>query len=105
MVSLRNGHDVRYFTNHGGASGCAGAMAYYTKAGEPPGEWYGKAAGKLGLFGEVDPQVIDALFMDNTAPTGEVLARAGQAEERRGRGADRLQEGVPVRVGDGDRRV
>src|SRR6516162_9147786 len=85
MVSLRNGHDVRYFTNHGGAGGCAGAMAYYTKAGEPPGEWYGKAAGKLGLFGEVDPQVIDALFMDNTAPTGEVLA--GRVKPKNGEAA------------------
>ena len=80
MVSLRRGHDVRYFTNHGGAGGCAGAMAYYTKAGEPPGQWAGRAAARLGLSGEVDPQVLDRLFMDNIAPGGEVLARRHQAK-------------------------
>ena len=80
MVSLRRGHDVRYFTNHGGVGGCAGAMAYYTKAGEPPGQWAGKGAAKLGLVGQVDPQVIDRLFMDNIGPGGEVLARRHQAK-------------------------
>jgi hypothetical protein len=80
MVSLRRGHDVRYFTNHGGTGGCAGAMAYYTKAGEPPGQWAGRAAARLGLSGEVDPQVLDRLFMDNIAPGGEFLARRHQAK-------------------------
>src|SRR5215472_7192664 len=79
MVSLRRGHDVRYFTNHGGAGGCAGAMAYYTKAGEPPGQWAGRGAVRLGLTGQVDPQVLDRLFMDNFGPDGEVLARRHQA--------------------------
>jgi TrwC relaxase len=79
MVSLRRGHDVRYFTGHGGAGGCAGAMAYYTKAGEPPGQWAGKLAAKLGLRGEVDPQVLNQLFMDNIGPGGEVLAGRHQA--------------------------
>ena len=79
MVSLRRGHDVRYFTNHGGAGGCAGAMAYYTKAGEPPGQWAGRGAAKLGLTGQVDPQALDRLFMDNIGPDGEVLARRHQA--------------------------
>ena len=79
MVSLRRGHDVRYFTNHGGAGGCAGAMAYYTKAGEPAGQWAGRGAAKLGLAGQVDPQVLDRLFMDNIGPDGEVLARRHQA--------------------------
>jgi conjugative relaxase-like TrwC/TraI family protein len=82
IVSLRSGHDVRYFTNHGGVGGCAGAMAYYTKADEPPGQWHGKGAARLGLTGEVDPQVIDRLFMDNIGPNGEVLAK------RRRRGGD-----------------
>ena len=79
FVSIRKGHDVRYFTNAGGA-GCAGAMAYYTKGGEPPGQWAGKAAARLGLVGEVDPRVLDRLFMENIAPTGEVLARRRQSK-------------------------
>ena len=42
-VTLRAGHDVAYFTRGQEAGGCAGAMSYYTAAGEPPGEWAGKA--------------------------------------------------------------
>src|SRR5690242_3216719 len=73
LVSIRKGHDVRYFTNAGGV-GCAGAMAYYTRGGEPAGQWEGKAAARLGLAGQVDPGILDRLFMENIAPTGEVLA-------------------------------
>jgi conjugative relaxase-like TrwC/TraI family protein len=79
FVSIRKGHDVRYFTS-AGAVGCAGAMAYYTRGGEPPGQWAGKAAARLGLAGQVDPQVLDSLFMQNIAPTGEVLARRHQGK-------------------------
>ena len=43
MVSLRRGHDVRYFTNHGGVGGCAGAMAYYTKGGNRRASGPGRA--------------------------------------------------------------
>ena len=49
-------------------------MAYYTKGGEPPGQWAGRAAARLGLAGQVDPQVLEALFMENIGPGGEVLA-------------------------------
>ena len=38
-VTLHAGHDVAYFTAGQGCGGCAGAMSYYTAAGEPPGEW------------------------------------------------------------------
>ena len=41
-VTLHPGHDVAYFTHGQGRGGCAGAMSYYTAAGEPPGEWAGK---------------------------------------------------------------
>ena len=75
MLTLKSGHDVRYFTNHGGVGGCVGAMAYYTKAGEPPGQWYGTGATRLGLSGQVDPQAIDKLYMDNVSPDGEVLRK------------------------------
>ena len=50
-VTLRAGHDVAYFTRGQEAGGCAGAMSYYTAAGEPPGEWAGKGAAGLGLAG------------------------------------------------------
>ena len=47
-VTLHAGHDVAYFTLGQGRGGCAGAMSYYTAAGEPPGEWAGKGAAALG---------------------------------------------------------
>jgi hypothetical protein len=72
LVGVCAGHDVRYFTNSG-AKGCSGAMNYYTASGEPDGEWTGKAAPLLGLAGQVDAPVIDKLFMENIAPTGERL--------------------------------
>ena len=43
-VTLHAGHDVAYFTRGQRRGGCAGAMSYYTAAGEPPGEWAGKGA-------------------------------------------------------------
>jgi TrwC relaxase/AAA domain len=76
LVSLRKGHDVGYFAGaHGDAAGCAGAMAYYTAGGEPPGQWAGRGAAALGLAGRVDPKVIKTLFMDGVGPGGERLVR------------------------------
>jgi hypothetical protein len=37
-VTLHAGHDAAYFTRGQDAGGCAGAMSYYTAAGEPPGQ-------------------------------------------------------------------
>ena len=74
-VTLHAGHDVAYFTRGQEAGGCAGAMSYYTAAGEPPGQWAGTAARKsLGLTGQVDAGVLDRLFMKGIGPDGEILA-------------------------------
>src|SRR5215468_2361330 len=87
-VTLHAGHDVAYFTRGQEAGGCAGAMSYYTAAGEPPGQWAGTAACKsLGLTGQVDAGVLDRLFMKGIGPDGEILAvkrprkDAGEREE------------------------
>jgi conjugative relaxase-like TrwC/TraI family protein len=80
-VTLRAGHDVAYFTRGQHRGGCAGAMSYYTAAGEPPGEWAGKGAAALGLVGVVDPDVIERLYQDNTGPGGELLVKRRQAKE------------------------
>jgi conjugative relaxase-like TrwC/TraI family protein len=49
-------------------------MAYYTDAaGEPPGQWAGKGAERLGLSGAVDPGVIYRLFHKDITPDGERL--------------------------------
>ena len=74
-VTLHVGHDVAYFTRGQHRGGCAGAMSYYTAIGEPPGEWAGKGAASLGLSGVVDPDVIERLYQDNTAPAGELLVK------------------------------
>jgi len=85
VVTLHAGHDVAYFTSGQGRGGCAGAMSYYTAAGEPAGEWAGKGAAALGLSGEVDPVAIGRLYQHNTGPGGELLVtrrRSKAAGER-----------------------
>ena len=74
-MTLHAGHDVAYFTSGQGRGGCAGAMSYYTAAGEPPGEWAGKGAVALGLSGQVDPGVIGQLYQQNIGPGGELLVK------------------------------
>ena len=79
-VTLHAGHDVAYFTRGQGRGGCAGAMSYYTAAGEPPGEWAGKGAAALGLSGQVDPDVIERLYQENIGPGGELLVKRRQSK-------------------------
>ncbi|MGH3222640.1 MAG: MobF family relaxase [Streptosporangiaceae bacterium] len=74
-VTLHAGHDVAYFTAGRHRGGCAGAMSYYTAAGELPGEWAGKGAAALGLAGQVDPAVIARLYQHNIGPGGELLVK------------------------------
>ena len=80
-VTLHAGHDVAYFTSGQDRGGCAGAMSYYTAAGEPPGQWAGKGAAALGLDGQVDPAVIGRLYQDNIGPGGELLVKRRQSKE------------------------
>jgi hypothetical protein len=77
-VTLHSGHDVAYFTSGQHRGGCAGAMSYYTAAGEPPGQWAGKGAATLGLSGEVDPEVIGRLYQHSIGPGGELLVKPRQ---------------------------
>jgi TrwC relaxase len=55
-------------------------MSYCTAAGEPPGQWAGRAAARLGLTGQVDPRMIERLYQQNIGPSGEVLARRRQSK-------------------------
>ena len=84
-VTLHAGHDVAYFTSGQGRGGCAGAMSYYTAAGEPPGQWAGKGTAALGLSGQVEPKAIERLYQENIGPGGELLVKrrpSKAAEER-----------------------
>jgi conjugative relaxase-like TrwC/TraI family protein len=80
-VTLHAGHDVAYFTSGQHRGGCAGAMSYYTAAGEPPGEWAGKGAAALGLTRVVDPDVIEHLYQENLGPGGELLVKRRQTKK------------------------
>ena len=79
-VTLHAGHDVAYFTSGQHHGGCAGAMSYYTAAGEPPGQWAGKGAATLGLNGQVDSDVIGRLYQHNIGPGGELLVKPRQSK-------------------------
>src|SRR5579863_1654959 len=76
LTTLHAGHDVAYLTAGQHAGGCAGAMSYYTAAGEPPGLWAGGGAAALGLTGQVDPGVIGRLYQHGIGPGGEVLIKS-----------------------------
>ena len=75
IATLHAGHDVRYLTSGDAHGGNAGAMRYYTRGGEPPGQWAGKGAAALGLSGAVDDKVMDRLYMEGVGPNGELLTR------------------------------
>jgi TrwC relaxase len=71
---VKTGHDIAYVTR-GHASGCAGAMAYYTRTGDPPGTWEGRGAATLGLSGTVESEVAERLYQEGMAPGGERIVR------------------------------
>jgi conjugative relaxase-like TrwC/TraI family protein len=61
MLSVSTGHSAGYLTGSVGG----GMEGYYTGAvgaGEPPGRWTGAGAKLLGLEGEVDAEVMSALY-------------------------------------------
>ena len=89
-VTLHPGHDVAYFTSGQHRGGCAGAMSYYTAAGEPPGEWAGKGTAALGLAGQVDPAVIARLYQQGIGPGGELLVKRRQSKAAGEREAARV---------------
>ncbi|WP_300008269.1 MobF family relaxase [Pseudonocardia sp.] len=61
MLSVHRGHSVRYLTDEVAKA----REGYYTgavAAGEPPGLWWGKGAETLGLAGEVDADLMEAIY-------------------------------------------
>jgi conjugative relaxase-like TrwC/TraI family protein len=97
MLSIKSGHDVGYLT--GPVAG--GRESYYSgavAAGEPPGRWYGSGAVGLGLVGEVDNDVLEAVYshlIDPRDPAVGSRSTWGEADtlgasHRRYRSADDL---------------
>ncbi|MEU7822961.1 MobF family relaxase [Catellatospora sp. NPDC049133] len=61
MLSISTGYDPKYLTGEVGK----GVENYYTREvgrGEPAGIWQGRGTPPLGLFGEVDPADMDAVY-------------------------------------------
>jgi hypothetical protein len=71
---VKIGHDIAYVTR-GHTSGCAGAMAYYTRTGEPPGTWEGRGAAALGVTGTVEAEIAERLYQEGIGPGGERIIR------------------------------
>lgn len=68
MLNIHTGHDTDYLTD----AVAIGREGYYTgavAAGEPAGLWYGKGAAALGLVGEVDAEMMKALYTHGLDPT------------------------------------
>jgi conjugative relaxase-like TrwC/TraI family protein len=61
VLSIATGHDVGYLTN-AVAGGREGYYTGATAAGEPPGLWYGAGAEALGLAGQVDADLMEAVY-------------------------------------------
>ncbi len=70
MLSLHTGYDTAYLTD------AVGGADYYTgAAGSRPAYWQGAGAAALGLAGQVDADVMRALYHEDVGPDGQVLAR------------------------------
>ena len=67
---VKTGHDIAYVTR-GHTSGCTGAMAYYTRTGDPPGTWEGRGCTALGVSGTVQAEVAERLYQEGVGPHGE----------------------------------
>jgi conjugative relaxase-like TrwC/TraI family protein len=67
QLTLKTGFDVDYYLDQ------VGADYYLSATGEPPGIWMGTGAESLGLAGEVDPEVMRALYHHDVGPDGEPL--------------------------------
>ncbi|HEY1972610.1 MAG TPA: MobF family relaxase, partial [Pseudonocardia sp.] len=70
---MAKGYDTDYLTE----AVAKGREGYYTgavAAGEPPGLWCGDGAAALGLAGEVDPEVMKALYTHHLDPRDPATA-------------------------------
>ncbi|OJY42326.1 MobF family relaxase [Pseudonocardia sp. 73-21] len=81
MLSIATGHDVRYLTK----AVAQAREGYYTGAvatGEPPGLWWGAGAEALGLSGEVDADLMEAIYtnlLDPRDPAAHARSTWGDA--------------------------
>ena len=77
MLTLHAGYDIAYLTDAVGQGGADYYLSAAGPGGEPPGFWTGKGAAALGLAGEVDAQVMRALYHHDVGPDGTPLETPG----------------------------
>ena len=97
MLSISSGHSASYLTGSVGA----GREDYYTGAvaeGEPPGRWHGRGAAQLGLTGQVDAEVMHAVYGRFADPTDPAFADPATREEARRLGRAPKQFRTPEQV-------
>ena len=95
QVTIATGFDVDYYLDQ------VGADYYLTAAGEPPGIWGGSAAPGLGLVGQVDPDVMRALYHHDTAPGGVPLGTSQRGPKYAAkRTYQQVQENIDKRMRD-----
>ena len=79
MLSVFRGHSVRYLTDEVAKA----REGYYTgavAAGEPPGLWWGNGAETLGLSGEVDADLMEAVYTHLRDPRDPLAHNAATRE-------------------------
>ncbi|MGH8871735.1 MAG: MobF family relaxase, partial [Acidimicrobiia bacterium] len=98
VTTLRGYGAGRYYTEH--------LPSYYLDGDEPPGRWWGRGAGDLGLRRQVDPDAFLAVMAGQDPATGRDLGRRYGEESVRGYDATfSAPKSVSVLLGLGDERV
>jgi hypothetical protein len=96
QVTIATGFDVDYYLDQ-----VAVGADYYLDAGEPPGIWAGAAAPGLGLSGEVDPDVMRALYHHNVGPDGVPLGAARKSPEREAKRTwQQIEDAIAARIAE-----
>lgn len=67
VTTLKGAGAGRYYTEH--------LPAYYLDDNEPPGKWWGRGTGELGLSGQIDPDAFLAVMAGQDPATGRDLGR------------------------------
>jgi conjugative relaxase-like TrwC/TraI family protein len=97
VTTLKGASAGRYYTEH--------LPSYYLDGDEPPGRWWGRAAGLLGLGGDVDSEAFLTVMAGRDPWTGEDLGRRyGEGSVRGYDATFSAPKSVSVLfgVGDGD---
>jgi conjugative relaxase-like TrwC/TraI family protein len=95
VTTLKGAGAGHYYTDH--------LPSYYFDGAEPPGRWWGRAAGELGLQGEITPEAFHALLDGQHPASGADLGRKmGESSVRGFDATFSAPKSVSVLFGIGD---